>query len=238
MQTESKEIAPDQPITWPKWWKIIIGINVVAGLVLWLDYSTDFSWAGTMPDLIFPPVVAALALASFLLGKIAGVGFSRMQKLAFLPSLIGGGLPVVMALIMLIPPFTLGLLFAADEIANEKQIETIASPNKALVANVYFRGVGAYGSGNGRISIRVKSRWLPIVERDIYSVDPSYADESSKNYVSWKDNNTLEIHEPGGSRSEPIDRYVRVGVVRFEVPDILMMPIYLIYFLVSSVFSK
>ena len=39
------------------------------------------------------------------------------------------------------------------------------SPDVTREAHVYFRPVGAYAGGNGPINIRVKHRWMPILER-------------------------------------------------------------------------
>ncbi len=201
----------------------LLSLNVFAGLVLWFGYSTDLSWTGTIPDLLFPPIVGVVALATLMIQKDVDPHLRWTYRFACLPSLLGGSLAVAIAIVMFVPPFTLGGMFMADEIANERLIQNIASPDGGRIASVYFRGVGAYGSGSGRIFIRVRSRSLPILERDIYSVYPSYAYEDTQNYLRWRDRDTLEIiNEPGGPRSEPIERRLRVGAIRFPPPSIVM----------------
>lgn len=72
---------------------------------------------------------------------------------------------------MFVPPFTLGGLFAFDELAGEKQIQQIESPDGRLTADVYFRGVGAYSGGNGRVDVRIRDRFVPFLERDVCRYD-------------------------------------------------------------------
>ena len=92
---------------------------------------------------------------------------------------------------MLVPPFTLGAFFAASEIAGETEIQRAISSDGTRIAYVYFRGVGAYSGGNGRIFVRVRHQILPLLERDVFYLPRSYADENSTNYLEWRDNNTL-----------------------------------------------
>ena len=64
----------------------------------------------------------------------------------------------------------------------------------SLATSAFF-GVGAYTGGNGHIYVRVKYRCFPIVERDIYYVDESFADEETDDYLYWLDDDTLYISE-------------------------------------------
>ncbi len=234
-QTDNQHVdsRPSMPMLRHKW---IIGVNLLAGLILWFGYCTNLSWAGTIPDIIFPPIVAILAIVTLLTwARSTDTRLKRAYKFVCMPSLIGGCLPVLIAVLMLVPPFTLGFIFMASEVANEKHVESFVSPDNIRVADVYFRGVGAYGSGNGRVFIKIRSRFMPIVERDLYSVDPSYADENTEDYLRWKDRGTLEIiNEPGGARSRPTKRYLDTGTIRFEPPGIIVMPINMLYMLFSG----
>lgn len=129
--------------------KAVILINLLVGLFLWFLFSTDYSLIGNLPDMLFPPLSAFVALASIAFVKtyIKECGF--LITLVHLPSLIGGGLYILIALVLLVPPFTLGAIFTASEIANEIEIQRALSPDGSRTAYVYFRGVGAYSGGSG-----------------------------------------------------------------------------------------
>ena len=201
--------------------KVIVGLNVVLGLILWFGYFTDFSWAGLLPDLLFPPMVGLVALVSFArLKAISNKNGRNTVRLFSIFSIAGGCLPGCLIAILILPPFTLGFLFMTDEMRNEVLIQRVNSPNETRIAEVYFRGVGAYDAGNGRIYVRVKTRWLPIVEREIYQLDRSYADQTTSNYLQWIDNNTLFLSEEG--------KEIKVGIVNFELPMPLLMLIFVI----------
>jgi hypothetical protein len=129
-----------------------------------------------------------------------------------------------MAVLLVMPPFTLGALFTIDEISHEKLIQQATSPDGSRVAQVYFRGVGAYASGNGRIYVRVKHRLLPFVERDVYHLHGSHADENTVEYLSWRDSDTLYISET--------DEALRVGVIAFRVPPVFATPVRLVIYTV------
>jgi len=205
-------------------WKGIIGVNLALGFLLWLDYLTDYSLAGTIPDILFPPIVAIVGFISLLVSKDAPSRTKRLlSRLSCLPSLIGGGLYVTVAILLFIPPFTLGTMFTITEIAGENLIQQAVSPNGSRVAEVYFRGVGAYSGGNGRIYVRVKYLLFPFVERDVYYLRVSYADENTADYLSWRDNDTLYIPEK--------QQEVKVGTVRTEIPAVLAIPVWLFRFL-------
>ncbi len=211
-------------------WKIISVVNLTLGLILWFGFSTDFSWVGTVSDFCYPPAVAFLSLCSLMFTSKAT---RRIYKLACLPSLIGGGITLMLMVVMIIPPFTLGSLFVLDEIKHETWLQRALSPNGARVANVYFRGVGAYAGGNGRIYVRIRNRWLPFVERDIYEISQSYAHEDTYEYLYWKDNNTLYISgEP--ALEAPKNRELNVGVIQFRIPVIFSISFNLTKYLLQS----
>jgi hypothetical protein len=206
------EIAPRQ-----RRWRILLAMNLGVGVLLWFFYSTDFSWAGTIPDIAFPPLVAMMSLVSLLISRKAP---SRRQRqaaaLACLPSLIGGWLYILVAGLLVMPPFTLGAFFMIDEISHEKLIQEAVSPDGSLVAQVCFRGVGAYGPGNGRTYVRVKHRLLPVVEKDVYHLHGSHADESTADYLWWRDTGTLYIPET--------QEEVAVGTATLRMPNVFAIP--------------
>ncbi len=163
--------------------------NLLAGLVLWFLYLTDYSLVGSIADYVFPIVVGIVALGSLLIAWMARR--PKWNLLALVPSLVGGGLAVVLMLLLMLS--VLGFLFMADEVLNERLIQTVQSPDRERTALVYFRGVGAYDAGNGRVLVRIRERGLPLLERDVYYEEQSYADSGTRQYVRWVDRDTLTI---------------------------------------------
>ena len=202
-------------------WKVVIGVNLALGLILWFGYFTDYSLAGTWPDLLSPPIVGLVGFFSWRSAKnVPSEAMRRLHKLSSLPSIIGACLPVLLTVIMVIPPFTLGFLFALSEMGGETRIQRAISPDGSRIAEVYFRPVGAYSGGNGRIQVRVRHRWFPLVERDVYYLGRSYADEDTNDYLYWVDSGTLYISEK--------EQQVELGRIAFAIPSFLAIPARLI----------
>lgn len=211
------------PAAWC-WWSIAI---LALGVVLWFLSFTDYSLVGSWSDIIFPVAVGLTAFISLAVALARTGGRGRvLTAAAHVPALLGGGLFVLSTLLMFVPPFTLGGLFAFDELAGEKQIQQIESPDARLTADVYFRGVGAYSGGNGRVDVRLRARLVPFLERDVYHLGRSLASETSSDYVSWLDNHTLKISETG----ETVD----VRGVKTEAPAIVVIPAVLIRMLIQA----
>ncbi len=208
-------------------WVLVLLSTGVLGAILWAGYSTDYSLAGTMPDLLFAPAVGIVGLisSSWLRSRARRRSEKALSALACSPSIIGGCLPTAIMLIVLVTPFVIGLLFAASEVFGETQMQQAVSPDQARVSVVYFRAVGAYAGGHGRIYVRVRPRWLPIVERDVYYISASYASQATGDYVRWVDEDTLFITETG----EEID----VDGIGLRVPKIIAVPYCLILGLIS-----
>lgn len=207
-----------------KQWKFALGINFLLGVALWIGLFTDVSLRGTISDILFPPVVAIIAIGTI---QIIPSEWKRISKIGLSLSYIGGCLFLLIGCIMLIPPFTLGFLFGISEITSEVRIQQIASPDDMRLAEVYFRPVGAYSGGSGRIYVRIRNRFLPFVERDIYYLRVSHADENTKNYVKWNDNNTLYISETNEQLS--------IGKVKSDLPTLAIVPLLIVGFFQNQV---
>lgn len=203
--------------------KALVAINVIVGSFLWFLFSTDYSLTGTIPDILYPPIAGIIAVLSLAIIKTSNRWQRLLITVVHLPSIIGGGLYILIVLVMLIPPFTLATIFTVSEIADETQIQRATSPDGTRAAYVYFRGVGAYSGGNGRMFVRVRHQMLPFLERDIFYLSRSYASEDSTNYLEWQDNNTIYIPE--------IKREISVGVIRAEIPQVIALPYGIIRFL-------
>lgn len=204
-------------------WKAVLAVNLVLGAFLWFLDSTDFSLRGSIPDIVFPPFVFIVAITTMMI--VPDTQWKRVSKLFCLPSLIGAGVHVLFGIIMIIPPFTLAFLFGIDEIMSEVRIQQISSPNNKQVAEVYFRPVGAYSGGNGRIYVQVTDKFLPFLEREILYLRVSHADENTENYLKWTDNNTLYISE--------INEKIPVGTAKFEIPYAVAVPLNIVQFLIA-----
>lgn len=191
-------------------------VNLLLGLFLWFLFSTDYSLVGTIPDIVFPLAMGMVAIVSLAINKIRATRGRLWITLAHLPALIGSGLYVFAVFVMFIPPFTLGALFAASEIAGETEIQRVMSPDGTKTAYVYFRGVGAYSGGNGRVYVRIRYSMLPFLERDIFYLPASVADEDTTDFVEWRGNDVLYVSET--------DQEIRVDVIKAEVPLVITFP--------------
>lgn len=200
-------------------------INLILGLFLWFLFSSDYSLTGTIPDILFPPLVGIIALISVFSIKTSDKHQRLWIRLAHLPAIIGGTLYLLMGFVMFIPPFTLGALFMMSEISDEVQIQQAVSPDGTQSAYVYFRGVGAYSGGNGRTYVRTRYSLLPFIERDLFTLSRSDASEQSTDYVKWHGNDTLYISEIG--------KEIPAGEIRAEIPVVIAIP----YYMVRIIFS-
>lgn len=190
-------------------------LNLTLGLMLWFGMCSDFSWVGTIPDYAFPPAVGVVAVVSLRKGRRSKVPRAkRLHRLACMPSLLGGGGATLLCAVTLFSPLIMSTMFLVTEIAGEKCIQRVASPDGTHVANVYFRPVGAYAGGNGRTFIRVTKKWVPFIERDLFYRSFSSASKETQDYVQWLDDSTLLVtYEDGGE--------IVVGPVQFKTPEVL-----------------
>jgi hypothetical protein len=197
---------------------VLVSLALAAGIVLWFFFLTDYTFAGTLVDFLFPPVSLCAGLIGFLAARrFPGQPAKRLARLASLPALLGGLL--YLALGALLAAFSpMGVMFAVSEIMGEQVLQAAPSPDGTRVAEVYFRGVGPYSGGNGRVIVRVKHPLLPFVERDVFYLSDSYeAGRNTTEYLQWLDNDTICIPETG--------EIVKLGLVKAKVPEIAMVPV-------------
>ncbi len=210
-------------------WNVVIGFNLALGILLWFFFLTDYSLTGVVADVFFPPAVAFVALITlFLTRRALSISTKLLSTICCLPSLIGGGLYVSVAIVIIfVPPFNSFGSLMAQEVEGETRIQWVASPDGSQAAEVYFRPVGAYTRANGRIYIRLKRRWLPFVERDVYYVPATYkATKYTEDYMIWRDNDTLYIPE--------MQREIKIGVIKFEAPSVVTYPMWFLQFLFDN----
>ncbi len=212
-----EDMATSSPTRHPRLdWRALVALNVLLGALLWFMDCTDYSWANTIADELFGLLAFVVACMSL----SAARHYSRRQRwparLACLPSLLEGGMQLAVALLLFVPPFTLGGIFLLSEVVSERQIQQAVSPDGRQVAGVYFRSVGSYTGGNGHIYVRIHDRLLPFVERDVYSLSRSYASGRVEEYLRWQGNDTLYITE---TKTE-----VKIGPPRMDYPLVIKVP--------------
>src|SRR4051812_32355966 len=104
------------PVTPPQWiYRAVLAGSLACGAWLWFDYFTDYSLAGTLPDLLFPPC-AALAATILLLAarRIKDARYRRAIRLASVPALLGGSLAILTGLFA-VAFSPLGVIFTVSE---------------------------------------------------------------------------------------------------------------------------
>ena len=217
--------APDKNRSVSKW-KVVALVNLTLGTILWLLHSTGFSLAGTIADLVFPPLVGIVGLVSLVaLRKAPGKTLKIVGRLFCLPSIIGGGLYVLSAVLFFVPPFTLGAMFNLSEIRNETRIQSAVSPDGTKTASVYFRPVGAYSGGNGKIYVRFKYHLFPVVEREVFFLRVSQANKNTANYLQWSGNDSLFVPE--------VNQQIPLPKVRLRTPPEIQFPVFLVHYLAA-----
>jgi len=200
--------------------------SLVLGILFWISQCTDYSWAGTWPNILFPPVVAYAGWIAFRAAKDAPTDRERrIKRLLSLPALLGGTIWV--GIILVLAGTMLGLIPLSQVLA-ETRIQEAISPDATRVADVYFRPVGAVGNGSGYVLIRVKHRLFPFVEREVWVGSTFMGDSRPMTYLSWADNDTLYIPEYAQLGQPKYDDHIKVGLVSFQVPPLFTFPAVLI----------
>lgn len=192
--------------------KKIIYINLFLGIILWLGLCTDYSLSGNGLDILLPLVVGCLSLC-VLIAILRHKEMVRNTRYAYLltcvPSIAGGCLFVISVIVLFVSGAILGGMFYMAEMSGEQFVEQVKSPDGRYAANIYFRPVGAYTGGNGRILIRVTHRWLPFIEHDVHT-HKTFRDPDQVPFIEWTDNNTINVLDRGGT--------IKVRWIKFQWP--------------------
>ena len=213
---------PAQPAKRPY---LLVGINLLLGLVLWFGLVSDFAWAGYLTNYLFPPLVALVVLASWrrLRRNRPQDGGKRTwlrQGIFFAPSLAGGLPYIILMIVAFIPPILfvtiMGGMFSLGEHLSAVVIQEAESPDGNKTAVVTLLPVGAYGGGFGHIIVELKYPYLPLVRRHVYYLDDSYeVTGDPQEYVSWIDEHTLHMSEE--------DVSVDVGRIHWQWPGFVQL---------------
>ena len=209
-------------------WKINAGINLAIGLFYWFLASTNISLVGSIIELLLPFVIMVIALISKRWAAPADKKQEKILKLSRFPSIIAGVVNGVMIFILFVPPFTLGGVFMAGELFSEKIVQKTESPNGNKIGRVYYRGIGAYDGGLGRVQISVGYKWMPLFEKDVYYNGRSNLSEDEPQFFRWKDNKSIITKEHGE---------VRLGGIEFRIPQELALPIVIFVYIVKEIKS-
>lgn len=179
-------------------WRTISAVNLALGILLWIGYLTDLSLAGTMADWMFPLLAGVLAYYTlFAAPYYAPADMRSAVRRACIPSLAGGIAFVLAAVLMLVPPFTFDTLEYFAGTAIEHRIESVVSPGGGYTAETILRGMGALPGQQGELTVRVKPRLFPLIERDLAVYRVRFTDERVPAYLSWKDDRRIEFAAVG-----------------------------------------
>jgi len=175
---------------------IYLLINFVLGLVLWFGLCSDYSWDNVWVNVLFPPIVGLIGLASLFHNKQSLTRQQeRVQCLLCLPSIIGGIPYVLWMILAIIPPFVFGPMLWIHQQSSATRIQQVESPSGSQIAEVYYLPDVVLSEVPGRIEVHLKYKWLPFVKRDIFDLCLTEVDKNTQNYLSWVDNETLYIKE-------------------------------------------
>jgi hypothetical protein len=202
-------------------------LNLSAGGLLWFGLFTDFSWDNVWANVWFPPATAFIASITLLSGRRRLSGRQRrLQSLSCLPSIIAGSPYAILIVLAVVPPFLLATLFWCGEQSGATIIQRLDSPDGLRTAEVRFRPVGAYSGGSGRIEIYLRYKWLPFVKRDLAYIRVSHADENTRDYVQWLDDETIFVPE--------CDARLQVRQIRWDIPAVIKLPVNFVFLLLKS----
>ena len=206
--------------------RILTVVNMMLAILLIFFHFTDYSLAGSVPDMIFPLLAGLVALGSWSIMRF-GVAAPRtfLNTVSFWISIILGIFPYIL-LTIFAPIMLLGYMFIAQNNADDRVVQRVLSPNQKIVAEVTYHPVGAYTSGWGAYRITLSSTTIPFVERDIYRTSSNYRGTEST-FVEWVDNDTLYIPEN--------DEIVEIGFAKFSISNLLILPLLPVFLFISFV---
>lgn len=101
-----------------------------------------------------------------------------------------------------------------NDIKGFKQVQSLVSPDHTRVAIVYEVYESTVTTHSYTMTIRVRHRLLPFVERAVYR-SRAWLDQGAREYVRWKDNDTLQLIPDPFSRNKS-QREVKIAPVRFK----------------------
>ena len=101
----TRQMAPPCREGCPVWVRALVAVNAVAGVALWFFAAGRYSFVGSLPDLLFGPIVGVIALTTVSVLRVSGVRVNQPGVLLpLLPAILGGGLAILLAIFRWIPP--------------------------------------------------------------------------------------------------------------------------------------
>src|SRR5438552_2354016 len=181
--------------------KGVLVVCLAIAALLWFCDWTDYSLPGTWADWALPVVGIVAAVVALRASRSIGTPALRSAvRIAAVLTLLEGSVPVAAAALMAIVS-PAGIMLVAFYPAGEEQTSVAVSPDGLRVAEEYYNGGGLLG--DGVMSVRVKYRLMPLLERDVYR--GIYV---GSEHVTWEDNDTLHVPDIGGQTR------IRLGLVR------------------------
>jgi len=199
-----------------------VTLSALLGGWFWFTQWTNYSLAGNWPDFLVPPLVAGFGWGCYWQAiHLSNKNWRQGLCGITFPALLGGTLWLVVAFVVLLPPFS---LLTLPPHIQETRIQQTASPNGVQVASVRFRPVGAPGNGNGQVYIYVRYSWFPVIEREVWAGATFSATAEPQDYLFWKDNNTLEIPEYAQLVHPHYSDQIPIQAITFQTPPLLRFP--------------
>lgn len=168
--------------------KLLLLLNPFLALVLWFLLLTDVEWNGWPMNILFPPLVFAVALRS---RPLLRNGAWKRAFLACFPSLLGDALYIAFGVFCCTIGF-MATLFSFSEERHKTLWQSELLPGGTVRAEAYFYPVGAYLNGLGRERIFLVNKYFPLFRREVFY---DYAVYSSPKDIDrtfrWKDDDTL-----------------------------------------------
>ena len=192
----------------------LVALNVILGVSLWFGMCSDYGWSHEAASAVH--VVLAVALATWLRRRCLK---GSVQRALAIPSLLAGWVAIAGAILMWVPPFTLGAMFAAAERAERRKVQELPTLNGSKMAIVHFQPTGAYAGGTGRILVEIAYPMVPGVRRIVWG-GKTYKDGQPGTFVEWLDNETIRVVEQ--------KQELKPGWVEWRLPLLLRIPLWLL----------
>lgn len=203
-------------------WKLVLAVNVILGLFLWIGLCTDYYWDSLLANICYPPLVAIIGTKTLLANPNALLKKQQWLKVVCCLPSIAGGLPYI--ILVLLVPFSCGLIAFLDDEMGFAQIQQAISPNTSKIAEVYFKPYTPLTAEYGRVEVYLKYKWLPFLRRGLYY--DGYTHKDMRIYLIWRDEETICIlgdyiledyrQEEKVAPEKRVE--IKVGLVKWKIP--------------------
>lgn len=170
-----------------------VTVSIILNLLILIIIFSPYSFRGLVLDILL--IIIGIMFSTYSFRYIFKSKFKWWKKLILYIFQSPAIVTLVFTILILVPPFTLGGIFAITELANTKVVQKEKSPNGMKYIIVYETTVGAYTSGHGRLSIKLVSKYFPIIEKNIFYLKESHPFKTSPEFIEWVDDKSIKIKE-------------------------------------------